>query len=697
MLSSSEIRRKFIEYFKKHKHLYIKPSSLIQENDPTLMFTNAGMNQFKDIFLEKKEITDARYTNSQICLRISGKHNDLDEIGIDEYHHTLFEMLGNWSMNDYFKEEAIKFSWDILTNEFKLGKNRLYVTVFEGDNNDNINLDAETLEIWEKYIDKTHIILGNKKDNFWEMGEIGPCGPCTEIHIDIRDDKEINDIPGKDLVNKGHPEVIEIWNIVFIQYQRLVNGTLEKLNKHFIDTGMGLERMTMVLQNKKSTYDTDIFSDYIKKLETLTNKKYKENSKIDIAFRVIVDHIRTIVLTIAEGLSPSNIKQGYVIRHVLRRAVRYGYSFLDINEPFLYNFVKDVINKFKFDNENITVKPEEVEHIIFLEEQNFFKTLKSGIKRLDDIISKSNSNNIEAKYIFELYDTYGFPVDLTEAVLKEKKLCFNKKEYDSLMLEQKNRSRVDRIDNNSEWIIVDKNYCNETVFVGYDKFEYISKIAKYRKFDNYYQIIFKETPFYGESGGQVGDTGKIIDINNNVYEVFDTKKINNEIIHFIKTLPNNLEDIFTLKINVERRINVSKNHSCTHLLNYALRSKFGNNIKQMGSKVDENKLRFDFTFNRILTSEEIGEIENIINDKINRGYDLIERRDIDIEQAKKEGFLGLIKNKYSGKVRLIQFGEFSKELCCGTHVKNTSEIKPIKISKCKTVSSGIKRIEILNS
>ena len=695
MLSSTEIRKKFIEYFEGNNHLYIKPSKLAQNNDPTLMFTNAGMNQFKDIFLDKKNITDPRYVNSQICLRVSGKHNDLDEIGIDGYHHTLFEMLGNWSMNDYFKEEAIRYSWELLTNEFKLDKNRLYVTVFEGDNVDKINKDTESLEIWSKYIDKEHIIFGNKKDNFWEMGEIGPCGPCSEIHIDIRDNDKINKIPGKNLVNKGNSEVIEIWNIVFIQYQRLIDGSLKKLNKHFIDTGMGFERLTMVLQNKKSNYDTDIFTDYIKKLEEITNKKYKENEESDIAFRVIVDHVRTIILTISEGITPSNIKHGYVIRHILRRAVRYGYSFLNLNEPFLYHFVDDVLEKFKFIDENFTIKPSQVKEIIFSEEQNFFRTLRGGIKRLDNIIKDSNSSKIEAKYVFELYDTYGFPVDLTETILKEKNLTFDKNEYENLMLEQKNRSRINRIDNNSDWINVDKNDSFETIFVGYDNFEYKSKIVKYRKFDNYYQIIFKETPFYGESGGQVGDTGEIIDIDNNIFEVFDAKKINNEIIHFVKTLPTNIECIFTLKIDYKRRLNISKNHSCTHLLHYALRNKFGNNIRQMGSKVDENKLRFDFNFNRNLSDEEINEIENIINTKISEGHKLIEKRNIDIEEAKKEGVICLFTDKYKDKVRIIQFGEFSKELCCGTHVKNTSEIGQIKISKCKSVSSGIKRIEII--
>ena len=696
MITSSEIRRKFIDFFKRNGHLYIKPSLLIQDNDPTLMFTNAGMNQFKNIFLDKKPITDTRYVNSQLCLRVSGKHNDLDEIGADGYHHTLFEMLGNWSMNDYFKEDAIKFSWELLTEEFKLDKERLYVTVFAGDDIDKIEKDIETLEIWSKYIDKDHIILCNKKDNFWEMGEIGPCGPCTEIHIDIRDVDEINKIPGKVLVNKGHPEVIEIWNIVFIQYQRLIDNSLMKLSKHFIDTGMGLERITMVLQNKKSNYDTDIFIDYIRKLEHLTGKRYSENKKTDIAFRIIVDHIRAIVLTISQGLIPSNIKQGYVIRHILRRAVQYGYSSLDIKEPFLYQFVDEVLNKFDFISDTFVTTPQRVKDTMFLEEKNFFNTLMSGIKRLDNIIKNSNSETIDAKYIFELHDTFGFPVDLTEAILKENNLSFDKTEYKNLMLEQKNRSRNDRADTNSEWIEVENNDNCGTKFVGYGNVSCKSKILKYRKIDDYYQIIFKETPFFGESGGQIGDTGDIIDSNNIKYEVFDAKKIGNDIIHFLKILPRNLEDTFTLQINYDRRLNISKNHTCTHLLHYALRYKFGDNIRQMGSKIYDNKLRFDFNFNRVLTDDELNEIKCIINDKINKGCDLIKKIYTNANEAKNDGFIGLFTDKYNGNVQAIQIGDFSKELCCGTHVNNTSEISIIKNIKCKSVASGVKRIEILN-
>ena len=698
MLSSTEIRKKFIEYFEKNGHIYKKPSLLVQDNDPTLMFTNAGMNQFKNIFLNKKSITDLRYVNSQVCLRVSGKHNDLDEVGVDNYHHTLFEMLGNWSMNDYFKEEAIKLSWNLLTEVYKLDKKKLYVTIFEGDKNDNIEKDNEAYSIWRQYVPEEHIVLGNKHDNFWEMGDIGPCGPCSEIHIDLRNDDEINKIHGKDLVNKDNPEVMEIWNIVFIQYERLKDGSLKKLDKHFIDTGMGFERLTRILQNKKSNYDTDIFYDYILKLEEISNKKYNSDSRIDIAFRVIVDHIRAIILTISEGLIPSNIKQGYVIRRILRRASRYGYSFLDLKKPFLYKFVDIVLDKFDFLKDNFTVNRDIVKDIIYSEEEGFLKTLTNGIKRLDNIINSSNSNEIEAKYIFELYDTYGFPVDLTNIILKEKgSYTFDFNKYQELMNEQKNRSKLDNKNNsnkNIEWVNIKEKCSNDDGFVGYDNYEYKSYIVKYRKNEDYYEVIFNETPFYGESGGQIGDIGEIIDENNNKIEVFDTKKINNEIIHYIKVLPNDLENDFLLKVNKERRDNISRYHSCTHILHSVLRNKFGENIRQMGSKVSDDKLRFDFNFNRNLTEDEIKDIENEINSKINSGLELIERRNVDINEAEKEGCIGLFKDKYGSKVRIIQFSDFSKELCCGTHVKNTKLIGNISVFKCKSISSGVKRIEI---
>ena len=694
MISSTEIRNKFINYFNQNGHIYKKPSLLVQDNDPTLMFTNAGMNQFKDIFLDKKEITDKRYVNSQVCLRVSGKHNDLDEVGVDNYHHTLFEMLGNWSMNDYFKEEAIKLSWNLLIDEYKLDKDRLYVTVFEGDEKYNIERDNEAIDIWKRYVSEDHILYGNKKDNFWEMGNIGPCGPCTEIHIDLRNDQERSTINGRDLVNKDNPEVMEIWNIVFIQYERLSDGTLKKLDKHFIDTGMGFERLTRILQNKNSNYDTDIFYDYILKLEEISNKKYNTDTNIDIAFRVIVDHIRAIILTISEGLMPSNIKQGYVIRRILRRASRYGYSFLNLKQPFLYKFVDIVLEKFNFLKDNIKLSNNEIKDIIFNEEEGFLRTLNTGIKRLDEIIEKSNTKEIDSNYIFELYDTYGFPVDLTNIILKEKNYTFDIEKYNKLMEEQKNRSKQNQINNNVLWNNVKEKKSDRDGFVGYDNYEFSSYIVKYRFVDDHYEIMFNETPFYGESGGQIGDIGYIIDDNNNELQVYDTKKLFGEIIHFTKELPKNIEGNFILKIDKTRRDNISKFHTCTHLLHSVLRDKFGENIRQMGSKIYEDKLRFDFNFTRALTKEELQDIEKQINEKINEGIDLIEKRDIDIKEAEKENCIGLFKDKYGDKVRIVQYGNFSKELCCGTHVKNTKEIGMIKILKCSSVSAGVKRIEI---
>ena len=695
-MKNTEIRKLFLDFFQENRHKYAKPSPLVNKTDPTLMFTNAGMNQFKNIFLGNQDIIEKRLVNSQLCLRVSGKHNDLDEVGIDTYHHTLFEMLGNWSMNDYFKEEAIFLAWKLLTEVYKIDKDRLYVTVFEGDKNDNLQKDEEAYKIWSKFVSPERIILGNKHDNFWEMGETGPCGPCTEIHIDVRNDEEREKINGKSLVNTGHPEVIEIWNIVFIQYERLADRSLKKLEKHFIDTGMGFERLVRVLQNKKSNYDTDIFTPYISAIENLSGLKYKTSKKIDIAMRVIADHIRAITMTIAEGLIPSNIQEGYVIRRILRRAVRYGYSFLNFQEPFLYKLTKIVFEQFEFFKNNIVLNISEVEKIIFKEEESFFKTLKSGMKRLNDIIdiSKSQKNyNISGYKVFELYDTYGFPSDLTNMILSENKISFNKEEFQKALEEQKNRSRNCANIIKDDWIIINEG---KNEFIGYDYLESTSKILKYREiYENdkkYYQIVFAKTPFYGESGGQVGDTGFIITECEDI-EVFDTKKEFEDILHCVKTLPKNLNSEVLLRINIERRNKISANHSCTHILQAALRKLFDENIKQCGSHVDENKLRFDFNYSNKLSEEDIKNLEEFVNEKLHENLKLIEKRDVDIESAKNENVTALFGNKYGEKVRVIEFDNFSKELCCGTHVKNSGIIKNFKILKCKNISSGIKRIE----
>ena len=695
-MKNTKIRKLFLDFFQENRHKYAKPSPLVNKTDPTLMFTNAGMNQFKNIFLGNQDIIEKRLVNSQLCLRVSGKHNDLDEVGIDTYHHTLFEMLGNWSMNDYFKEEAIFLAWKLLTEVYKIDKNRLYVTVFEGDKNDNLQKDEEAYKIWSKFVSHERIILGNKHDNFWEMGETGPCGPCTEIHIDARNNEEREKINGESLVNTGHPEVIEIWNIVFIQYERLADRSLKKLEKHFIDTGMGFERLVRVLQNKKSNYDTDIFTPYISAIENLSGLKYKTSEKVDIAMRVIADHIRAITMTIAEGLIPSNIQEGYVIRRILRRAVRYGYSFLNFQEPFLYKLAKIVFEQFDFLKENIVLNISDVEKIIFKEEESFFKTLKSGMKRLNDIIdiSKSQKNyNISGYKVFELYDTYGFPSDLTNMILSENKISFNKEEFQKALAEQKNRSRNCANIIKGDWIIVNEG---KNEFVGYNYFESNSKILKYRQISEndkkYYQIVFAKTPFYGESGGQVGDTGFIITECGDI-EVFDTKKEFEDILHCVKTLPKNLNSEVLLRINIERRNKISANHSCTHILQTALKKLFDENIKQCGSHVDENKLRFDFNYSNKLSEEDIKNLEEFVNEKLHENLKLIEKRDVDIESAKNENVIALFGNKYGEKVRIIEFENFSKELCCGTHVKNSGIIKNFKILKCKNISSGIKRIE----
>ena len=692
-LTSKEIRDLFIDFFTSRGHLYAPSSPVVNTSDPTLMFTNAGMNQFKDIFLGNASITHRRLVNSQLCLRVSGKHNDIEEVGLDTYHHTLFEMLGNWSMDDYFKRDAIIFSWELLTTVYNLPPERLYVTVFEGDS--DVPKDDEAINIWSEIIpDKSHIILGNKHDNFWEMGETGPCGPCTEIHMDLRDEAERAQIQGKDLVNKNHPEVIEIWNIVFMQYQRCAEGTLQSLTQHFIDTGMGFEPLVRVLQGKKSNYDTDIFAGYIKHLEAITGKSYGQNDKVDISMRVIADHIRAITMTIGEGLIPSNIKEGYVIRRLLRRAVRYGYSFLDFDKPFLYKLVPLVIDNMVFFKHNIVLTGDKIAAVILQEEEAFFKTLKSGIKRLQDIIDKNKTDNttISGREVFELYDTYGFPSDLTEVILHEKGMTFDKEEFNKALIEQKNRSREANNITYDDWHNITKDI--KPCFVGYDKTECSSKIVKYRQVKNndnvYYQLVFSATPFYGESGGQVGDTGIIYNTAETI-EVFDTKKEFGDILHCVKQLPNDINAVFTLQINSQRRDLISAHHSCTHILHAVLREKYGPDVRQCGSRVDENKLRFDFNYAGTITLNDVSDIEQRVNDKLQEGLALCERREVPLTEAQKENAIGLF--KYEDKVRVVAFGDYSKELCCGTHVHNTQQIKCFKILKCKSISSGVKRIE----
>ena len=701
MLSSGEIRDIFIRFFESNGHIYVKPSHIVNRNDPTLMFTNAGMNQFKDIFLGNCNSQYKRVTNSQLCLRVSGKHNDLEEVGVDGYHHTLFEMLGNWSMDDYFKKDAITMAFELLTQEYKIEKDRLYVTVFFFFFIDKTCFDKESFEIWSNLVDEDHIVLGNKKDNFWEMGNVGPCGSCTEIHIDLRCDDDRKSIHGKELVNKGTPEVIEIWNIVFVEFERLDNGKLRRLDKHFVDTGMGFERLVMVLQGKKSNYDTDLFFDYLCKLEQMTGIKYKNDDVTDVAMRVIVDHIRSIVITVAEGLKPGNILEGYVIRRIIRRAVRYGYSFLNLKQPFLYEFVDVVLNKYNVFKYNFIVDSEEIKRIVYNEEKSFFNTLRLGIKRIDDIVScckNSNTRVVDGGKVFEMYDTYGFPVDLTEMILKEDGISFDKRKFDELLLEQKKRSKNDVQRNDIPWNVVNDG---ASVFVGYDNIETQSKILRYRIIEednkNFLEVVFDITPFYGESGGQVGDIGFAFINDKCSFEIIDTKKINGDMVHvFNDCFIDDSFDVnttFLLKINNDRRALISRHHSATHILQAVLRQMFGDDLHQMGSKVSADKLRFDFNIDRNLTQEEILMVEKNVNDIIKKGKVMIEERDVDINEAKKNGAMMLFGNKYGDKVRIISFDDISKELCGGTHVKNTKEIGIFTVLKCKNISSGVRRIE----
>ena len=698
---SETIRSMFIEYFKNKGHFYIPGSPVLNDKDPSLLFTNAGMNQFKDIFLGLRISDYPRVTNSQLCLRISGKHNDLDDVGKDTYHHTLFEMLGNWSMNDYFKPEAIQYAWELLTEVYQIPKDILYVTVFQGDNDDNLNEDTETYNIWLKYVDESHIVYGNKHDNFWEMGNTGPCGPCTEIHIDLRSQDDKNKIPGKDLVNKDNPEVIEIWNIVFIQYERLTDGSLKRLGKQYVDTGMGFERLVMVLQNEKSTYDTDIFQPYFFHMYNCWNKRYGEGDKnVDIALRVIVDHIRTITISILDGVIPSNTLSGYVIRRVLRRAVRYGYSFLNINKPFLYEMVTIVIEQYKsikdIDLNNIN----EVKRIIFDEEELFLKTLQNGLQKIDDIINeckKTNKTTVDGNIVFMLYDTFGFPNDLTRDILLEHNITFDDKQYQKALNEQKERSRK-----NSQMINKDEEDWNiissePQSFIGYTTLTTTTVILRYREDSkkNHFQIVLKNTPFYGESGGQVGDIGKIM-VNDEEINVVNTKKIFNMITIITDKLPNNLQGNIIAQVDPLYRQRVSANHSATHLLQATLRKMYGNHLEQKGSFVSADKLRFDFNHNEKISKEDIIKIENTINMKIFENIATFVNENITIDEAREQGVMAIFSDKYSNNLRMINLCDgFSKELCCGTHVKKSSDIGLFKIISENSISAGIRRIEAI--
>ena len=697
-MDTKKIRQIFFDFFKNKGHSIIESAPITVKDDPTLMFTNAGMNQFKDIFLGNTKSKNKRIANTQKCLRVSGKHNDLEEVGIDKYHHTMFEMLGNWSFGDYFKEDAIKWAWELLTKEYKLDESRLYVTIFGGDKSDKLSRDLESLEIWKQIVPQSKIIDGSKKDNFWEMGETGPCGPCSEIHIDLRDPKEIQAVPTSKLINKDHPEVIEIWNLVFIEFNRKIDGSLENLPEKHVDTGMGLERLSMAIDSLTSTYDTNIFRSIIKSLEKISGKKYGVEKEINIAFRVICDHIRAIVLTISDGAIPSNNKAGYVIRRILRRAVRYGYSTLQLKEPFLNELSQSVILEYKDIFKNLSSQSDFIKEVILEEEKTFLSTLDKGLKKINEY--GESSKKVSGELVFELYDTYGFPIDLTELIFREKGINIDKEKFNELLETQRNRSRNVSKAISDEWKILKKGK-KLTSFIGYEEDNSLSQIIMYRKVsedeNTNFHLVFDKTPFYPESGGQVGDKGVIYDGNEKI-KILDTFKENDLVIHLAEKLPSSLDDKIKIEIDKNRREFISKNHSATHLLHSALRDTLGNHISQKGSLVNEKILRFDFSHFSKIDVDSLEKISDIVNDKIFENIKVKIENNVNIEDAKKKGATALFGEKYGDKVRVVSIDDkFSLELCGGTHVGSTSEIGQFKILSESSISSGVRRIEASTS
>ena len=697
-MDTKKIRQIFFDFFENKGHSIIESAPITVKDDPTLMFTNAGMNQFKDIFLGNTKSKNKRIANTQKCLRVSGKHNDLEEVGIDKYHHTMFEMLGNWSFGDYFKEDAIKWAWELLTKEYKLDESRLYVTIFGGDKSDKLSRDLESLEIWKQIVPQSKIIDGSKKDNFWEMGETGPCGPCSEIHIDLRDPKEIQAVPTSKLINKDHPEVIEIWNLVFIEFNRKIDGSLENLPEKHVDTGMGLERLSMAIDSLTSTYDTNIFRSIIKSLEKISGKKYGVEKEINIAFRVICDHIRAIVLTISDGAIPSNNKAGYVIRRILRRAVRYGYSTLQLKEPFLNELSQSVIVEYKDIFKNLSSQSDFIKEVIQEEEKTFLSTLDKGLKKINEY--GESSKKVSGELVFELYDTYGFPIDLTELIFREKGINIDKEKFNELLETQRNRSRNVSKAISDEWKILKKGK-KLTSFIGYEEDNSLSQIIMYRKVsedeNTNFHLVFDKTPFYPESGGQVGDKGVIYDGNEKI-RVLDTFKENDLVIHLAEKLPSSLDDKIKIEIDKNRREFISKNHSATHLLHSALRDTLGNHISQKGSLVNEKILRFDFSHFSKIDVDSLEKISDIVNDKIFENIKVKIENNVNVEDAKKKGATALFGEKYGDKVRVVSIDDkFSLELCGGTHVGSTSEIGQFKILSESSISSGVRRIEASTS
>lgn len=699
-MKTNEIRQSFLDFFEKKGHKIVSSAPMVVKNDPTLMFTNAGMNQFKDFFLGYNEAKDKRVANTQKCLRVSGKHNDLEEVGVDTYHHTMFEMLGNWSFGDYFKEEAIDWAWELLTDVYKLDVDRLYVTVFEGDKNDGLAADSEAINIWKKHIAEDRILLADRKDNFWEMGETGPCGPCSEIHVDLRDEADRQKIDGKSLVNQDHPQVIEVWNLVFMQFNRKADQSLEKLPATHVDTGMGLERLAMVLQGKQSNYDTDVFQALIKQLEGQSGLKYGENEATDIAMRVISDHIRAIAFSIADGQLPSNNKAGYVIRRILRRAVRYGYQVLDLKEPFLYSLTKPLAKEMGAGFKELEAQKELIEKVIKEEEVSFYRTLETGLKLLDELMTKvkaAGQKIIDGKDVFKLSDTFGFPDDLTALIARENGLDIDIEGFNAAKDEARAIARKATSISSDDWLVLRED--DEEEFIGYDFTETPVQLVKHRKVEQkgktFYQLVFNITPFYPEGGGQVGDSGWIESDTEKVV-IFDTKKENNLIVHMVKELPKNPLSDFKAVVNRSKRTLTEANHTATHLLHHALREVLGTHVEQKGSLVNDKYLRFDFSHFSKVTAEEIQEIENRVNEDIQANIPLNEKRAVPMNVAEDMGAMMLFGEKYGDLVRVIQFGE-SVELCGGTHVEKTGDIRTIKITSEGSVASGIRRIEAITA
>ncbi|MBP3440046.1 MAG: alanine--tRNA ligase [Tidjanibacter sp.] len=697
-MTSNEIRKKFLDFFQSKGHTIVPSAPMVVKNDPTLMFTNAGMNQFKDIFLGNAEKKYNRAADTQKCLRVSGKHNDLEEVGHDTYHHTMFEMLGNWSFGDYFKKEAIEWAWELLTEVYKMPKDRLYATVFEGAPEDGVPMDQEAYDLWKQYLPEDHIILGNKHDNFWEMGETGPCGPCSEIHFDLRSDEERAAKPGREMVNMGHHLVIEIWNLVFMQFNRKANGSLEPLPHKHIDTGMGFERLCMVLQNKQSNYDTDVFQTRISEIAALSGKRYGEDEKADVAMRVIADHLRTISFSIADGQLPSNVKAGYVIRRILRRAVRYGYTYLGFNEPFICKLVPGLVEQMGEQFPELKAQQNLIVSVIGEEETAFLKTLATGINLLEGVMNKSRAAGksvIDGKSAFTLYDTYGFPIDLTELIARENGMGVDLEAFDVELQAQKARSRNAAAVENDDWVELVAGATTE--FVGYDSLTAEVKIVRYRKVTTkgktLYQLVFDRTPFYANSGGQVGDKGTIEAAGKSL-AVLDTIKENGLPIHIVSELPESVEATFVATVDKESRLASARHHSVTHLMHKALRDILGTHVEQKGSLVCPEYLRFDFSHFQKVSEEELREVERAVNRMIRENYALDERRECTIEEAQKAGAMMLFGEKYGDKVRMIGFGD-SVELCGGTHVSATGVIGQFKIVSESAISAGVRRVEAI--